>query len=86
MVYIPCATFSKLILFRSFYRTVVEDTGSVRKVAHGGLHVILEFFGAEAGGQDIRVVLGGGEGVLHEGYAVGSGLEGALPLLGRQVD
>nr|VFK52696.1 MAG: hypothetical protein BECKTC1821D_GA0114238_12032 [Candidatus Kentron sp. TC]VFK65284.1 MAG: hypothetical protein BECKTC1821F_GA0114240_11762 [Candidatus Kentron sp. TC] len=32
------------------------------------------------------VILGGGEGVLNEGDAVGAGLEGAFPLLGREVN
>nr|VFK69083.1 MAG: hypothetical protein BECKUNK1418G_GA0071005_13103 [Candidatus Kentron sp. UNK]VFK73810.1 MAG: hypothetical protein BECKUNK1418H_GA0071006_13002 [Candidatus Kentron sp. UNK] len=34
----------------------------------------------------LGVILGGGEGVLNEGYAVRSGLEDVLPLLGREVD
>lgn len=37
-------------------------------------------------GDPVGMILGGGEGILHEGEAIRSGLEGVLALLGREVD
>ncbi len=49
-------------------------------------HIALQFLGLERGGKDIRVVLGGIQGILDEGHAVDPGLEQGTPLLGGQVD
>ena len=50
------------------------------------IHIALQFSGLERGGQDIRVVLGGIQGVLDEGDTIDPGLEQGPPLLGGQVD
>ena len=50
------------------------------------IHVFFELGRAEIGGKDARMVLGGIEGVLNEGDAVGAGLEEGLAFLGGEVD
>lgn len=47
---------------------------------------MLELRRVEAGGQDLRVILGGGQGILNKRDAVRPGLEGALARLGREID
>ena len=71
----------------------VVDLGGKRgdndsDVGEGGeeIYVSLEFGGAETGGKDGGVVLGGIEGILEEGDAVGSGLEEGFAFLGGEVD
>ena len=49
-------------------------------------HIVLEFAGLEGGGENIRVVLGGIEGILYEGDAIRICLEHRFPLFGGKAD
>jgi len=50
------------------------------------IDVVLEFGCFESSGEDIRVILGGIEGILHKGDAIGTCLEHGFPFLGREID
>ena len=50
------------------------------------VHIAFQLKGLERGGKDVRVVLGGIQGVLDEGNAIDPGLEQGSPLLEGQVD